>query len=126
MTTGDRYQQYYMEAEEEKVYFFRSKREEKGTIVHQLSNLHVSSIDSQEKKVLCNSRRHHGIVLSNSQGHRKLYFLSFNMMLEGVAYILRVQGFQQRMEQYEFVKGLADNEISERWIAKHKLTGELF
>ena len=65
MTTGDRYQQYYMEADGPTVYFYRLKRTDKGTITQNLTNTHITSIDSAEKKVLCKSRRHFGFTLSN-------------------------------------------------------------
>ena len=65
MTTGDRYQQYYMEAEGPTIYFYRLTRGEKGTISQNLPNTHITSIDSAEKKVLCKSRRHFGFTLSN-------------------------------------------------------------
>ena len=96
-----------MEAEAGAVYFFRIKREEKGTIVHDLSNLHVTSIDSPDKKVLCKSRRHFGMLITSSEGHRKLYFLSYDMMLKGISYLLEAQNFDSRISQYVFIKPLS-------------------
>ena len=63
MTTNDRYQQYYMEHEGSLVYFYKSRREDKGTIVHDLQMAHIVSIDSPDRKVLCKSKRHFGVTL---------------------------------------------------------------
>jgi len=109
MTTGDRYQQYFMEADGSTVYFYRLKREERGTISQSLSNTHITSIDSAEKKVLCKSRRHFGFTLSNDAGHRKLYFMTYQLMLAGVDYVLRAQHFTSRTAQYTFTRQLPDN-----------------
>jgi hypothetical protein len=98
MTTNDRYQQYIMEADAGRVYFFRAQRSDKGTIEHELANMHVISIDSPDVKVLCKSRRHYGISIATVNGHRKLYFLSFTHLIQGVDYLLRAQNFSKRIE----------------------------
>lgn len=98
MTTNDRYQQYYMEAEESKVYFYKARREDKETIVHDLMTMHIVSIDSHDRKVLCKSRRHFGVTLVTQQGHRKLYFLSYAMLEAGIEYLLNAQGFGKRID----------------------------
>jgi len=115
-----------MEADSETLYFYRLRRADKGTIAHGLLNTHITSIDTPEKKVLCKSRRHFGFTLSNEAGHRKLYFMTFNHLNAGVDYVLRAQNFPSRIAQYQLQKKLRDDEVSERWIAKHKLTGETF
>ena len=126
MTSGDRYQQYWMDTSDTQVFFFRKAKTEKGVLVHELADLHISSIDSPEKKVLCKSRRHFGIQLSTTTGHRKLYFLTHQMMLDGIDYLLRAQGYNKRINQYKFRKYLANNEINDRWLAKHRRTNEVF
>ena len=126
MTTGDRYQQYFMEAIGPTIYFYRLRKEDKGTITQNLTNTHITSIDSQEKKVLCKSRRHFGFTLSNEQGHRKLYFMTWQLMLAGVEYVLKAQNFASRTQQYTFTRQLPDNQVCDRWLAKHMLTGETF
>lgn len=77
MTTGDRYQQYYMQARNGQIHFFKLAIEEKGTITHNLASVHITSVDSPEKKVLCKSRRHFTFLLSDENGHRKLYFMAY-------------------------------------------------
>ena len=52
--------------------------------------------------------------------------MTYGHLLAGVDYVLRAQNFQSRIEQYNFQKRLKDDEVSERWLAKHKLTGETF
>ena len=126
MTSGDRYQQYWMDTSETEVFFYRHSRTEKGVIVHQLKQIHVASIDAEDRKVICTSRRHFVITLSTVTGHRKLYFLSHKLMLEGINYLLHAQGFQKRISQYVFKKYLPHNEINTRWIAVHRRTKECF
>ena len=77
MTSGDRYQQYEMEAADGKVCFNMSQRSEIGALVHDLGNMHVSTIDTADKKVVCRSSRHFGCKISTRQGHRNLFFLSY-------------------------------------------------
>jgi len=66
-----------MEPKNGKIHFFRLSIDEKGTISHSLASMHITSVDSPEKKVLCKSRRHFGFLLSNESGHRKLYFMTY-------------------------------------------------
>ena len=47
-------------------------------------------------------------------------------MLAGVDYVLRAQKFHSRLAQYSLLKRMEDEEVSERWIGKHRLTGEQF
>ena len=115
-----------MDTSETEVFFYRESRTEKGVIVHKLSELHVATIDTADRKVLCRSRRHFGITLSTVNGHRKLYFLSHQLMLDGINYLLRAQGFENRISQYKFKKDLPNNEINTRWTAVHTRTKELF
>ena len=53
MTSGDRYQQYEMETSDGKVNFFLSQKPETGAIEHDLSNMHVATVDTVDKKVIC-------------------------------------------------------------------------
>ena len=65
-----------------------------STHCHALTQARVTSIDSPERRVLCKSKRHYGINLQELGGwNRKLYFLTYQKMLEGVRYILAAQGF---------------------------------
>ena len=86
-----------MNVEETEVYFFRQSKTERGAIVHKLAELHITTIDTADKKVLCKSRRHFGITLATMKGHRRLYFLSHALMLQGIDYLLRAQGFDSRI-----------------------------
>jgi len=113
-----------MEVEDATVYFFRGQRSDDGTIVHELQNMHITSIDTPDKKVLCKSKRHYGISLSTTQGHRKLYFLNYELMLQGIDFLLQQQGFTSRLDQYDMKKKLPGNDFNECWLSKHKLTGE--
>lgn len=47
-------------------------------------------------------------------------------MIDGINYLLRAQGFGNRVSQYKFKKDLPYNEINSRWIAVHARTKELF
>ena len=55
MTTFDRYQPYYMEADGQELVFYRSKRDESGVIRHDISTSHLVSTDSSKRKCLCQS-----------------------------------------------------------------------
>lgn len=91
-----------MEVSDSQVCFFRLSLQEKGAIWHSLDNMHLTSTDTATKKVLCNSRRHFGLTLTNHQGHRKLYFMTYEQMLAGADFLLKAQKFQKRLEQYVF------------------------
>ena len=102
MTTGDRYQQYFMEVIGSQVSFFHLSPQEKGAIWHSLDNIHLTSTDSATKKVLCSSRRHFGLTITSHQGHRKLYFMTYEQMLAGADFLMKAQKFRKRLEQYVF------------------------
>ena len=55
-----------------------------------------------------------------------MYFMTYQHLLDGVEYVLRAQNFPSRISQYDLQKKLPEDEVSERWLAKHKLTGETF
>ena len=88
MTYGDRYQQYSMEAENGAVHFYRRSKTERGAVMHNLSEMHISTTDTQDKKVLDESRRLFGIILWSKSGHRKIYFLSHALMITGLEYLV--------------------------------------
>ena len=79
MTVGDRYQPYEMKITDDKVYFaiIGSKKSDSRTIMHNLRELQVSSIDTIDLKVLCRSSRHYGCRIATISGHRSLFFLNF-------------------------------------------------
>ena len=84
-----------MNVEETEVYFFRQSKTERGAIVHKLAELHITTIDTADKKVLC--KRHFGLTLSTAKGHRRLYFFTYAKMIDGLDYLLRAQGFSNRI-----------------------------
>ena len=47
-------------------------------------------------------------------------------MLDAIDFVLRAQNFHSRIASYQLIKKLDNNEVSERWLAKHRLTGEKF
>ena len=96
MTTNDRYQPYFMEAKDNTITFYQRLGQEKGSIKHELETSSITSIDSQERKCLCKSKRHYGALLANSVGHRKLYFVSVEQMDVAINYILKSQKFTTR------------------------------
>ncbi len=52
--------------------------------------------------------------------------MTYENMVNAVKYVLRAQNFSSRLDQYEFVEPVPDNEVSERWIVMHKVTKEQF
>ena len=105
MTAGDRYQQYDMETDfnEGKVYFYMTQKSEMGTIGHNLSDMHVATIDTPDKKVVCRSGRLFALKLSAKAGHRYLYFLSYPLLLEGIKSLLGAQKFTKHINQYKLI-----------------------
>lgn len=76
MSTNDRYQQFIMKIQESEVVFFRQTETEAGAFKQNLLKLRVHSIDTPDRKVMCPQKRHFSLLLSSSNGHRKLYFLT--------------------------------------------------
>ena len=58
------------------------------SISHDLEKSRVSSIDSANKKLLCQSKQFYGLSLYSEAGTRKLYFLTYEQMQDGVRRIL--------------------------------------
>lgn len=52
--------------------------------------------------------------------------MTYENMCSAIWYVLASQNFESRIEQYEFKQPMPDNEVSERWLVKHKVTGETF
>ena len=61
ITSANRYWQYWMTAEGTEVVFFQKTKTERGALVHKLAEIHFATIDTADKKVLCD--RHFGITL---------------------------------------------------------------
>jgi len=55
----------------------RGKESVDKPITDDLKRSRISSIDSPTKKLLCKNRRHFGLSIVTSVGHRKLYFLTY-------------------------------------------------
>ena len=125
MTTEDRYQQCRMDFESDHVRFYLDKDGD-NFISQDLPSSRVTSIDLPNKKLLCPSKRHYGLTLGSEAGIRKLYFLTYDQMQDGVRRILNAQNFQHRIRQYKDIRHLPDNQLGERKIVKHRLTGEKF
>ena len=75
-------------------------------------------------------KRHFCITLKDdkTRKNRKLYFMTYDRMLEGASYILAAQGFHQRVNQYKTLKTLNSNgpaEIELRSVI-HRVTREKF
>ena len=95
-------------------------------ILDDLRRSRVSSIDSPTKKLLCKNRRHFGLSIVTMNGHRKLYFLTYDQMVKAADYLVEAQKFSKRIDQYKVIEALPDNEVSDRKLVKHRLTGEKF
>ena len=69
-------------------------------VSHDLTGSRVTSIDTPSQRFVCKSNRHYGVVLNQIGGKlkRKLYFMTYQQMLEGVRFILDAQGFSHRVE----------------------------
>lgn len=47
-------------------------------------------------------------------------------MQKAADYLLKAQKFNKRIDQYKVIEELPDNEVSDRKLVKHRLTGEKF
>ena len=47
-------------------------------------------------------------------------------MQKAAEYLLKAQKFNKRIDQYKVIEELPDNEVSDRKLVKHRLTGEKF
>ena len=98
-------------------------------IEHKLAHARITSVDSREHKILCRQKRHFCITLKDDKTgkNRKLYFMTYDRMLEGASYILAAQGFEQRVSQYKVLKRLstAESEIELKTVI-HRVTREKF
>ena len=47
-------------------------------------------------------------------------------MLKTADYLLKAQKFNQRIDQYKVIEDLPDNEVSDRKLVKHRMSGEKF
>ena len=73
-----------MEVTDKKVFFFNMQKRDKGAVSHDLKNMHISSIDTPEKKCLDGSHRLFGAMLNSQSGYRKVYFLTYEDMVNGI------------------------------------------
>ena len=107
MTTNSRYQQYTMEASNKQVSFTQGRANTSPVrgagIVDDLRRSRISSVDSPTKKLLCKNRRHFGLSIVTVNGHRKLYFLTYEQMLKAAEYLLAAQKFSNRIDQYKVI-----------------------
>lgn len=104
----------------------RGKESVDKPITDDLKRSRISSIDSPTKKLLCKNRRHFGLSIVTSVGHRKLYFLTYEQMVKSVDYILLAQKYKKRIDQYKFIEQLPNNEVSDRKLVKHRQSGDKF
>ena len=92
------------------------------SVVHDLRTHRVSSIDSATQRLLCKSSRHFCAKVESRSGFRKIYFLSYQHMVDAIDFILlHGQSFSKRDFQYNLVESL-DPYICERSIVKHRVT----
>ena len=47
-------------------------------------------------------------------------------MQKAADYLIQAQKFEKRIDSYKVIEELPDNEISDRKLVKHRLTGEKF
>ena len=74
--------------------------DENRVLMHDLRSWRVTSVDSENKRVLCPQRRFYGLILlSHEQGHRKLYFLTHEQMVNAADFLItHSQRFQTRLD----------------------------
>ena len=67
-----------MQAENKQASFSQGRLTKDKAIVDDLRRSRISSVDSPARKLLCKNRRHFGLSIVTTNGHRKLYFLTYD------------------------------------------------
>ena len=94
---------------------------------HQLNIAHVHSLDSADERIIDKSNEFSGVVLSFSDDtFRKVFFFTHDQMQETIQKLLELQGFDDRMDQYERICELPDGFACTRSMVRHKLTGKQY
>ena len=76
-------------------------------VVHDLRTHRVSSIDSVNQRLLCKSNRHFCVKIESREGFRKLYFLTYQHMIDAVDFMLfHGQNISRREFQYSFLESV--------------------
>ena len=93
-------------------------------VAHDLHTCKIRSIDTPNGgKFLCRSNRHHCLILSSKEAHRKLYFLSFEQMQAGIDFLIfKGQGFASRANQYKVIGRCPDPIMDSKLLVRHRVT----
>lgn len=124
MNSTGRYLPFNLLVDDGKVSLYQKHKDEDTVITHDVGALHVCSTDSADYK--CLDQRHFGMMMMLKKSHRKLYFMSYQRMMEAIDAIISAQNFQSRIRQYAFLKELGTSYVSRRHLVRHRLTKELF
>ena len=114
--------------------------DETCTIRYFLSQVHVCSIDDEDKRNLCKDRSFYTLNFVAKKS-RKVYFTTFSEMRACIEEIIRLQGFKNgRLSQYEVVKKMVTRAASSSsdvgeyaledetpaYLVRHHLTGKMY
>lgn len=94
---------------------------------HQLSKVHMNTADCRETKCVDKTGKRAAAKLTLDNGiHAKVYFMSFEMMQRALEKVVTMQGFADRLDQYEHVTNLSQGVNCTRSLVQHKYTGMQF
>ena len=122
MDTNDCYLPHSMVAIDNKLCFLDQQNELSSA--HPLLKVHVHTADSKEAKVVDKAGRLPAAKLTLGKGlHRKVFFINFELMQQALEKIVTMQGFADRLDQYEHVTNLRQGINCTRGLVRHRLTG---
>ena len=87
----------------------------------------MHTADSRETKCVDKTGKLAAAKLTIDNGiHLKVYFMSFEMMQRALEKVIAMQGYADRLDQYEHLANLRQGVNCTRSLVRHKLTGMKF
>lgn len=87
----------------------------------------MNTADSRETKCVDKTGKLAAAKLTlDNRIHAKVYFMSFEMMQRALDKVVAMQGFADRLDQYEHVTNLSQGINCTRSLVQHKHTGMQF
>ena len=87
----------------------------------------MNTADSCETKCVDKTGKLAAAKLTLDDGvHVKVYFMSFEEMQRALEKVVAMQGFADRLDQYEHITNLSQGVNCTRSLVQHKLTGKRF
>ena len=126
MTNTERFIPFSMEAANGELILFRKSPDEPGVIRHDLAQAMISTLDTQSTKAICAKHKHFSATITEPQGCRKLYFMTYEQLEAATKYVSLVQAFESRAAAYEKIDKLPTRVVGQRYLVRHRKLGNTF